>query len=259
MPIAQLTDIHLHYQFEGPENAPVILFSNSLGATLPIWDPQIPALSKNFRILRYDTRGNGQSSVTPGPYSIEQLANDVLALLDFLHLDRINFCGLSMGGATGQWLGAHAPQRLHKLILANTTAKFGSPDPWNARIATVQKSGMRAVVPTVLERWFTQSFREKNPAAIEPAQRMLENAHVEGYIANCAAVRDFDSRAYLPTIKIPTLVIAGTHDPSTTPAEARHLAQQIPSAQYLELPTAHISNIEAATQFNAALTTFLSS
>jgi 3-oxoadipate enol-lactonase len=259
MPYAQINSAQINYRFDGPESAPVLIFSNSLGSSLSMWDAQVPALSKNFRILRYDTRGHGQSSATPGPYSIEQLAKDVIALLDHLHLDRVNFCGLSMGGATGQWLGAHARQRLHKLVLANTTAKFGTPDPWNARIALVQKSGMKPVAPIVIERWFTSSFRQNHPASVEPAQRMLENTNSEGYIANCAAVRDFDSREYLHSIHVPTLVIAGTHDPSTTPAEGHSLAQNIPGARYVELPAAHLSNIEACDQFNSALASFLSS
>jgi 3-oxoadipate enol-lactonase len=259
MPFAQINDAQIHYQFDGPENAPVLVFSNSLGSNLSMWDAQVLALSKNFRILRYDTRGHGQSSATPGPYSIEQLAKDVLSLLDFLHLDRVNFCGLSMGGATGQWLGANAPEYLHKLILANTTAKFGTPEPWNTRIALVQKSGTNPVGPIVIERWFTSSFRQNHPASVEPAQQMLENTNPEGYIANCAAVRDFDSRKYLQSIHIPTLVIAGTHDPSTTPAEGQFLAQNIPGARYVELPAAHLSNIEARDQFNTALASFLSS
>jgi 3-oxoadipate enol-lactonase len=261
MPFAEFSGFKLHYSLHvsANPNAPLLIFSNSLGATLNMWDPQASALAEQFCILRYDTRGHGQSSVTPGPYSIAHLAKDVLDLLDFLHLDRAHFCGLSMGGMTGMWLAVNAPDRLHKLVLANTAAKIGTTEGWNARIHAIQTGGMTSVVSPVIERWFTPAFRQQNPAAVAPAQRMLENANPEGYIANCAAVRDFDFRETLSAIHTPTLVISGTHDLATAPAEGQFLAHTIPAARYVELPAAHISNIEAASQFTAALVSFLTS
>src|SRR5690242_8913415 len=158
MPFADLTDVRIHYSLTGPASAPVLVFSNSLGASFSMWNPQVGALSSRYRLLRYDTRGHGQSSAPPGPYSIELLANDVLHLLDALNLDRVNFCGLSMGGQTGMWLGLHAPQRFQKLILCNTGAKIGAPELWNARIDAVLARGMADVSAAVVGRWFTPDF-----------------------------------------------------------------------------------------------------
>jgi 3-oxoadipate enol-lactonase len=257
MPFAQLKEVRIHYDLSGPSDAPVLVFSNSLGATLSMWDPQTPALEKQFRVLRYDTRGHGQSSVTPGPYSIEQLARDVVALLDQLQLERVHFCGLSMGGQTGMWLALNAPTRLNKLILSNTAAKIGTPEIWNARIEAVQKGGMTSVSTAVLERWFSVEFRAKSPAAVATAKRMLESVNPEGYLANCAAVRDFDARKTVAAMKIPTLVIAGTHDAATTSADGRYLAGQIAGSRYVELDAAHLSNIELPERFIAEANSFL--
>jgi 3-oxoadipate enol-lactonase len=251
----------------------MLVFSNSLGATLHMWDAQVSALGEQFCMLRYDTRGHGQSSVTHGPYSIPQLARDLLDLLDHLDIDRVHFCGLSMGGMTGMWLAVNAPDRLNKLALTNTAAKIGTADGWNARIHAVQTGGMKSVVSPVIERWFTPAFRQSYPAVVAPAQRMLEDTDPVGYIANCAAVRDFDYRETLSAIHTPTLIISGTHDLAATPVEGQFLAHNIPGARlalphvtsqpdisafrYVELPAAHISNIEAASQFTAALSNFL--
>jgi 3-oxoadipate enol-lactonase len=257
MPFADLSDVRLNYSLTGPESAPVLLFSNSLGATLSMWDPQLPELSKKFRILRYDTRGHGQSSSAPGPYSIELLANDVLHLLDALHLGRVNFCGLSMGGQTGIWLGLHAASRLHKLVLCNTGAKIGAPEFWNARIETVLTKGMKEVSNAVAVRWFTPEFQSARPEVFSFAVKMIEAANPQGYAACCAALRDFDARAELASIEVPALIIAGSHDPATPPSDGRFIADHIPNAQYLELPAAHLSNLEASSQFTAAVLNFL--
>jgi len=257
MPYCELTGARIHYLQEGSPGAPVLLLSNSLGTNFSMWDAQAAEFRKNFQVLRYDTRGHGKSSVTPGPYSAEQLGKDVLALLDALHLDRIHFCGLSMGGMIGMWLGANAPERLHKLILCNTAPKFGTEQTWKTRIDAVRKQGMKSVSGAVIERWFTPGFRAKAPAPVAAIQKALEETDPEGYVANCAAVRDFDFREKLGGIRATTLVIAGKHDPSTTPADGRFLAEHIPGARYGELNAAHLSNIEDALQFNAALAAFL--
>jgi 3-oxoadipate enol-lactonase len=257
MPFAQSKDAQIHYDLAGPANAPALVFSNSLGSALTMWDSQVPAFREKFRILRYDTRGHGQSFVTPGPYAIEQLAHDVLSLLDTLHLDRVFFCGLSMGGSTGMWLALNAPRRLHKLVLCNTSAKIGTPGMWNPRIETVRKEGMKSVSTAVVGRWFTAAFREKSKDIVAAIQRTLESTNPEGYAANCAAIRDFDARAALSAISLHTLVISGTHDPATTPAEGRFIAEHIPGARYVELDAAHLSNIEASDRFNSELSSFL--
>ena len=257
LPFANISGARLHYSLDGPGTAPALVFSHSLGADLSMWDPQAAAFFPRFRILRCDTRGHGRSSVTPGPYSIEQLARDVLALLDALHIGRVCFCGLSMGGQIGQWLGIHAPDRLDKLILCNTGAKIGTEESWKARIDTVRSNGLTEVAPTVLARWFTLAYREKDPGTVAEILRVMETVNPEGYIACCAAVRDFDSRSSLSHIRTPTLVIAGAHDASTPPPDGRYLAERIPGARYAELNAAHLSNIEDRDRFNRELDDFL--
>jgi 3-oxoadipate enol-lactonase len=257
MPFAQLEDAHIHYDLAGPLGAPALVFSNSLGARLSMWDPQMPAFEKQFRVLRYDTRGHGRSSVTPGPYAIEQLARDVLALLDELKLDRVYFCGLSMGGQTGMWLALNAKDRFHKLVLCNTAAKIGTLEMWNARIEGVRKGGMKSISSAVMERWFSADYRTKSPEVVASTKFMFEGANHDGYVANCAAIRDFDAREAIAAIRVPTLVIAGTHDAATTPADGHYLADRIADARYVELNAAHLSNIENRDRFNAELSAFL--
>jgi 3-oxoadipate enol-lactonase len=247
----------LRVRIDGLAGAPWLVLSNSLGATLDMWDPQVVALSRDFRLLRYDTRGHGGSAVPPGPYTIEQLGTDVIGLLDLLGIERADFCGLSMGGATGMWLGAHAPSRLDRLVLCNTTPWLGPPDVLDARIATVRREGMPALVDGILERWFTPDARLRNPIAVERIRRSLLVTPVAGYIACCEALRDMDQRAGLARIAAPTLVIAGTFDPAPTPAAAREWAATIPNARCMELPAAHLSNVGAAAQFNEEVLAFL--
>jgi 3-oxoadipate enol-lactonase len=257
MPLAKLPDAQIHYEWSGNEHLPVLLFSNSLGTNLRMWDGQVDAFTQHFRVLRYDTRGHGQSSVTPGPYTIQQLCGDVLGLLDTLRLDRVYFCGLSMGGSTGMFLGANAPQRFHKMVLCNTSPKFGTPETWQARIQAVQNGGMKAVAPGVIERWLTTCFRAAHPQETQSVLSMVEATDPHGYMANCAAVRDADMRPLLAKIRVPCLVVAGTHDLSATPADGRLLAHTVPGAEYVELPTAHLSNVEARDEFNGHAVRFL--
>jgi 3-oxoadipate enol-lactonase len=259
MPVLKSGDARIHYALEGQSGSPVLVLSNSLGTNYSMWDLQVREFHKKFRCLRYDTRGHGQSSSTPGPYTIEQLGKDVIALLDALDLDRVHFCGISMGGMIGMWLGANAPERLNQLILCNTGAKIGTTEAWNARIDAVQKNGMKSVASAVVDRWLTPAFRQKSPAMISKILKMLEETNQEGYAACCAAVRDFDFREQLGKIRKPALVIAGAHDPATPPADGRFLAQHIPGARYIELNAAHLSNIEDHERFNTELAAFLNS
>ena len=258
MPFADLSDVSIHYSLTGPDSGPVLVLSSSLGGNLSMWDPQLAAFSSRYRLLRYSTRGHGQSSAPPGPYSIELLANDVLNLLDALRFDRVHFCGLSMGGQTGIWLGQHAPSRLHKLVLCNTGATIGTHDGWNARVDAVLSKGLADVSSAVVSRWFTPDFALLHPDVVASAKSMIESANPSGYASCCAAVRDLDARETLSSISIPTLVIAGSHDFATPAADGRFLAENIPAAQYVELPAAHLSNIEAAAQFTSVVETFLS-
>jgi 3-oxoadipate enol-lactonase len=259
MAFLKLNDAQLFYKWDGPENAPVVVFSNSLGTTHRMWDPQLDAFTSHFRVLRYDGRGHGQSSAMPGPYTIEQLGGDVVSLLDALKLERVSFCGLSMGGMIGMFLGAAHASRFHKIVLCNTAAKIGTPDVWNARITAVQAGGMKAVAGAVIDRWLTAAFRAAHPGETAQVLSMLEGCDPAGYAASCCAVRDADFRQKLGAVQVATQIIAGTHDPATPPADSRSLSEQIRGAQYTELPAAHLSNIEARDDFNREVLAFLKS
>jgi 3-oxoadipate enol-lactonase len=257
MAFAELKDLRMHYEVAGPVGAPVLVFSNSLGTDLSMWDVQAVEFAKKYRVVRYDKRGHGQSSSPAGPYTIEMLGRDVVGLLDFLEFDSVHFCGLSIGGQTGMWLGVNAAQRLNKLVLSNTAAKIGTTDGWNVRIETVSTSGMKSVAATVVERWFTVGFRAEEPAEVSRIQRVLENANVRGYAGCCAAVRDFDYREKVGEIRTSTMAIAGTHDPATPPGDTRWVADRIAGSRFVELNASHLSNIEAHERFSAELGAFL--
>jgi 3-oxoadipate enol-lactonase len=257
MPFAQLPDTRIHYQLSGRPDAPLLVLSHSLGVNLSMWDPQLPKFTTHFQVLRYDTRGHGRSGVSSGEYSIALLAQDVLGLLDALGAGRAHFCGLSMGGMIGMSLAATAPHRFHKIVLSNTAAKIGTAETWAARIEAVRKNGMPAIAPAVIERWFTPQFRAGSPGVVAGIQRLLEAADPEGYIACCAAVRDMDCRDELSEIRVPALVISGTQDPGTTPADGRFLAERIRGARYTELHASHLSSVEDSAGFTAEVLRFL--
>ena len=252
-------DLRMYYELDGQASSPTLVLSNSLGTNLSLWDSQLPVFFQNFRVLRYDSRGHGQTSATQGEYSVEMLGRDVLQLLDALNFQRVNFCGLSIGGMTGMWLAVNAPQRLENLVLANTAPKIGNPAMWNERIRTVRGGGTKAVAQQVVEKWFTPDFRASHPDQIAKTRNMIESTSTDGYAGSCAAVRDFDFWEKVGTIRAKTVVIAGTHDLSVPPSDAQKLAKQIPEAGYIELPAAHISNVEAASRFTDAVSSFLRS
>lgn len=256
MTFAQSGELRTHYQLSGSEG-PELVFCNSLGTDFSMWDAQVASLGRHFRILRYDTRGQGQSSVTADS-TIAQLGRDVVDLLDTLNLERVHFCGLSMGGMIGIWLGVNAPQRLHRLILCNTAARIGSAEMWNARIAAVRKDGMKPVAAAVMERWFTAEFRAASPERVAKAQAMLENAPPAGYAACCAAIRDMDQRDTVGQIKTPTLIIYGAQDRVTPPGDAEFLNERIQGSVKVELNAAHLSNVEQPDAFTDAVSSFLS-
>nr|WP_269808091.1 3-oxoadipate enol-lactonase [Pseudomonas agronomica] len=250
----------MNYRFDGSQDAPVLLLSNSLGTDLHMWDEQVPAFSEHFRVLRFDTRGHGQSLVTEGPYSIEQLGRDVLAMLDQLSIDKVHFCGLSMGGLIGQWLGIHAGERLRKLVVCNTAAKIGDPSMWNPRIETVLRDGKDAMVAlrdASIARWFTPDFAEAQPATAKKITDMLAATSPQGYAANCAAVRDADFREQLTSIRVPLLVIAGTEDAVTPPSGGHFIQARVSGAEYAEFYAAHLSNVQAGAAFSARVLDFL--
>ncbi|MFJ3466761.1 3-oxoadipate enol-lactonase [Pseudomonas sp. NPDC090201] len=260
MAFVQLENGEMHYQIDGPANAPVLVMSNSLGTDLHMWDAQVPALSKSFRVVRYDTRGHGKSLVTQGPYTIEQLGRDVLALLDALKIKQAHFCGLSMGGLIGQWLGIHANDRLHKLILCNTAAKIGGPEMWDPRIKMVEEGGeqaMKELGAGAVGRWFTPDFARDHADKVTPVTDVLASTSSLGYAACCAAVRDADFRKQLHTITVPTLMICGSHDAVTTVADGHFIQNHIAGCQLSDYYAAHLSNVELGEVFTLRVTEFL--
>jgi 3-oxoadipate enol-lactonase len=257
MPELHLDGLRARYELAGRPDSPVVVLSHSLGADLSMWDPQARALATRFRVLRYDTRGHGGTGLSDGPLTIAELGADVVRLLDALGAARASFCGLSMGGMVGMWLGAHAPGRVERLALCNTGAQIGTRETWNARIASVRDGGMGKVAAAVVERWFTPAFRERSPGVVARTLAMIQATPPEGYVACCAAIRDADLSRDLPRVAAPTLVIAGSHDPATPPASGRAVADAIPGARYVELDAAHLSNLEAAAEFTASLEGFL--
>jgi len=257
MPLADANGIRIYYEIEGPATTPVLAFSNSLGTNLHMWDAQAGALKDRFRILRYDTRGHGQTSAPGGPYTIQLLASDFIALLDGLGIDQCHFCGLSMGGMTALWLAVHHANRVKKIVVANSAAKIGTAESWNLRISKVASEGMANVACEVVARWFTPEFQNEKPEVVSVLRRMLETTDLKGYIANCEAIRDMDQRESVAGISIPTLIISGEHDPVTPPAEGDALANAIRGAKHVKLKAAHLSNVERASEFTGALAAFL--
>jgi len=257
MTFTQISGARFHYRLDGAADSPVVVFSNSLGTNLAMWDAQIPALAQKFRVLRYDSRGHGLSDVTRGPYTIEGLGRDVIGLLDALEIATAHYCGLSIGGMIGQWLGINASKRFKSLALSNTAARIGTTDGWNSRITAVREGGMPAIADGVISRWFTEDFAKAPAAAVEATRQMLLYTPPEGYAATCSALRDEDLREQVSRVSLPTLVISGAKDTATTAADGRFIAGKIPGAEYVELNAAHLSNIEAAAPFTAALLKFL--
>ena len=244
----------LHHRFDGPEDAPVVVLSNSLGMALEMWDDQMPALTDRFRVLRYDQRGHGRTPAAPGPYAIADLARDALALLDDLGLERVTWCGCSLGGMTGLWLAINAPERIDRLALCCTTAHLPPREMWTERAATVREQGMEPMVEGALERWFTPALAERRPEALEAARRMLLAVEPEGYAGCCEAIGDHDLRDSLGRIEAPTMIIAGADDPATPPAQARVMEAGIDGARLVVLDDArHLANIERPDEVNREL------
>lgn len=260
MPSVCLADGELNYSLEGPTSGPTLMLSNSLGTDLGMWDSNTPIFTKHFRVLRYDTRGHGASTVSPGPYCIEQLGRDALALLDALHIRRTHFCGLSMGGLIGQWMAVNAPERIERLVLCNTAARIGTSDTWNSRINTVLAGGVQAMEDlreASIQRWFTPTYVERAPETVEVVVSMLARTDPLGYAANCAAVRDADFRAELSRINATTLIVCGASDQVTTTEDGRFMQSHIVGAELAEFPAAHLSNVEMDDSFSLRVMDFL--
>ena len=239
--------VDVQHTLEGPADAPVIVFSNSLGTTGAMWDAEAAALSERFRVLRYDTRGHGRTPAPPGPYTVGDLAGDLLALLDRLGLERVSFCGLSIGGMTGMWLGVHAPERIDRLAICCTGMQLPTAEMWTDRAALVRREGMGSVIDATMDRWFTPGFRERNPELVERIREIFLATDPEGYAGCCEALAEFDMRGRLDVVTAPTLVIAGEEDQVGTPERAGAIGEEIEGSRVVILPDArHLAAVEQA-------------
>jgi 3-oxoadipate enol-lactonase len=264
MPNARYMDQHvenngcrLAYAVDGPSHAPALLLSNSLGTTREFWAGQVEAFSTRFRVIRYDTRGHGQSSSPAGDYTIEQLGADALAILDAERIASAHVCGLSLGALTAMWLAVHAQARVSRLVLANTSARIGSVESWTDRISLVRREGMHAVADRAAAIWFSKDFQQNDAETVNRYVNTVRTFLPAGYIGCCTALRDTDLRPAIRAIRAPTLAIGSTMDTATSPEVMEGLCSQIPGARLLLLKAAHFSNIEDAAGFNEAVLDFL--
>jgi 3-oxoadipate enol-lactonase / 4-carboxymuconolactone decarboxylase len=249
----------IHYKIEGTPNSPVLVFSNSLGSEMLMWDELVPYLLPYFRILRYDTRGHGGSTenITDEGYTIATLAKDVIDLLDKLEIEKAYFCGLSMGGLIGQYLGIHYPERFIKIVLSNTGAKIGNDERWNDRISTISQNGMKAIVEDTMVRWFTDDFRNQNPVKVAETKAMFLRSDAQGYANCCSAIRDAEFRDSLKDLNVETLIITGDEDPVTNVEQAEFLKENIPNAKLQILKARHLAATELPKEYAEILIDFL--
>jgi 3-oxoadipate enol-lactonase len=258
MPIINADDrCPINVEVTGSDGAPALMLSNSLGTDLHMWDDQVGEWSKHYRVIRYDRRGHGRSGAPQGPYSMERFGRDVIAVLDALKVKKTNWCGLSMGGMVGQWLGANAPDRVEKLVLSNTNSYYADKAPWDDRIKAVRENGLAQLVDMNMQRWFSEDFRKRAPDVLARMNGIFLATDPVGYVGCCAAIRDMDFRASNPSIKAPTLVIVGAKDPATPPAQGEAIAKQIPGAKLASLDAAHIANLEQPKAYTETVLNFL--
>ena len=257
MPILEIFGEPFNVRLDGPEDAPALVLSNSLSSDLTMWEAQVAEWCKHFRVLRYDQRGHGRSVVSEGPYSIERLAQDALAIMNHVGIAKAHWCGLSMGGMVGMWILTHARQRIDRAVLANTAAHMGPPELWNGRIRTASKGGMEALVDATIQRWFTRRFIDTAHDEIVRMRAMILATPVAGYKACCSAIRDMDQREAIRSVTNPTLVIVGEHDPATTPEAGRLIHEAIRGSKLVTLDAAHIGNMEQPQAFTEAVLEFL--
>ncbi len=249
-----MTAVEVHFVEEGPADAPVVLMAGSLGSSLEMWDPQVRALAARFRVVRYDARGHGRSPVPPGPYVIDDLVDDAVALLDRLGVERAHVVGLSLGGMTAMRLAAREPVRVDRIGLLCTSARFASPEPWAERARTVRAEGTAAIADAVVARWFTDELRQGSPALVQRMREMVASTSAEGYASCCAAIQAMDLREDLGRIAAPVLAIAGADDPATPPEHLAAIVDAVPGARLLVLPqAAHLANVEQSMAVDAAL------
>ena len=249
-----MTAVQVHSVVEGPADAPVLLLSNSLGSDLSMWDPQLPALAARFRVVRYDTRGHGRSPAPAGDATIDDLTDDVVALLDRLGVARVHVVGLSIGGMTGLRLAVREPGRVASLAVLCSSAHTGNEQAWRDRAHTARTEGTGALAEAVVGRWLTPAHAAAHPELVTRLQEMVRGTDDEGYAGCCAAIAGMDQRADLPAITAPTLVVSGAQDPSLPPEHQQLIADAVPGARLVTVsPAAHIATIEQADLVTAAL------
>lgn len=258
----EANDHHVSCRLTGPKARPTVCLSHSLACSGVMWDPQMPALHEGFRVLRYDVRGHGGSEATPPPYTLDQLADDVVAMLDRLDIERVHWVGLSMGGMIGQNLALRHPGRLLSLVLCDTLCVI--PDDaqpiWADRIETAEREGMAPLCEATLARWFTPAFLERNPPSLESVRAQILKTPVTGYVGCCEAIRRIDYIDRLSGVRMPTRVIVGADDPATTPAHAQAIHARIRGSSLVVIDdAAHLSNVEQPEAFNRAMIEFLDS
>jgi 3-oxoadipate enol-lactonase len=252
--------ISVHYTLEGPASGPVITMSNSLASNLSMWEPQMPVLTSRYRVLRYDTRGHGGTEATAGPYSLDELSEDVRALLRALGITRTHFIGLSMGGMIGQIIAIKYPQMLQSLVLCDTMSRVPTEAKpmWDDRIHTAETGGMEPLVEPTLARWFTEPFRQKGSPVLDQVRTMIRSTPPRGYTGCCHAIAALNLTNHLKAITLPTLIIVGEDDPATPVAASHVIHEQIRGSELVILKSAaHLSNLEQPEAFNQALTAFL--
>ncbi|MBU3585911.1 3-oxoadipate enol-lactonase [Polynucleobacter sp. AM-26B4] len=249
--------ISTFYELSGSSKRRPLILSNSLGTSHRMWDLQISELSEHFDVIRYDTLGHGLSSGPKGPYTIDQLSQQVIDLLNQLNIDKVNFCGLSMGGVIGQWLAIHHPQRIDHLVLANTAPKIGTKTAWLERAALVRSVGMDPIADSAPSRWFTPDFCKAQSEQLKDLVENLRLSDSEGYAACCEALSKADLLQSIDKIKSSTLIIAGTEDPVTTVSDGIYMSKMIPNSTLVQIKASHISNVENPKEFTAALLNFL--
>ncbi|OTG88554.1 3-oxoadipate enol-lactonase [Acinetobacter sp. ANC 3832] len=257
MPTFISNDATINYATFGDASKPALIFSNSLGTKFTMWQAQIDHFQNDFFAICYDTRGHGASSAPKGPYGIDQLGQDVVNLLDHLKVKKATFCGISMGGLTGQWLAIHQPERFNHVIVCNTAAKIGQEQAWLDRAALVREQGLTPIASTAPSRWFTNPFIQSNTAVVDTLQNDLAAGNAEGYASCCEALAKADLREQLKEITVPVLIVAGIQDPVTTVADGQFMLDRIPNAKMFEINASHISNIECPNEFNTAINEFL--
>ena len=258
MPTFQSNDAVINYQTFGDASKPALVFSNSLGTNYGMWQKQFNVFKENFFVICYDTRGHGSSSSPQGPYTLEQLGQDVVNLLDHLNVAKASFCGISMGGLTGQWLAINKPERFNHVIVCNTAAKIGQEAAWLDRAKLVREQGLQPIASTAASRWFTDPFIQSQAAVVENLSNDLAAGSAEGYASCCEALAKADVREQLKDITVPVLVIAGKQDPVTTVADGQFMVDRIPNAKLFEIDASHISNVEKPEDFNQAVNAFIS-